>query len=56
MEFVGVGAQRKVVDITRKVGTAEALTESVIHCETEEKDCYLYYFIKSHKVQASYTQ
>lgn len=49
MEFVGVGAQRKVVDITRKVGTAESLTESVIHCETEEKDCYLYYFIKSHK-------
>lgn len=49
MEFVGVGAQRKVVDITRKVGTAETLTESVIHCEVEEKDAYLYYFIKSHK-------
>jgi len=49
MEFVGVSERRKVVDITRKVGTAESLTESVIHCSLEEKDAYLYYFIRSHK-------
>ena len=35
-----------------KVGTAESLTESVIHCELEEKDAYLYYFIKAHKVSS----
>jgi len=49
MEFVGVSERRKVVDITRKVGTAESLTESLIHCSLEEKDCYLYYFLKTHK-------
>ena len=50
MEFVGVGERKKVVDITRKAGTAQTLSESVIHCATEEKDVFLYYFIKSHKV------
>ena len=56
MEFVGVNEKRKVVDITRKVGTAETLSESVIHCGLEEKDAYLYYFIKSHKVGETNTQ
>ena len=50
MDFVGVGSRKKVVDITRKAGTAETLSESVIHCALDEKDVYLYYFIKSHKV------
>ena len=50
MTFVGVSERRKVVDITRKVGTAETLSETVIHCSLEEKDAYLYYFIKTHKV------
>ena len=49
MTFVGVSERRKVVDITRKVGTAETLSETVIHCSLEEKDAYLYYFIKTHK-------
>ena len=48
IEGVGVKQRRKVVDITRKVGTAETLTESAIHCATAEKDYYLYYFVKSH--------
>merc|ERR1719210_392432 len=49
IEMVGVRERRKVVDITRKVGTAETLSESVLHCATTEKDYYLYYFIKSHQ-------
>ena len=48
LQMVGVRDRRKVVDITRKVGTAETLSESVIHCAITEKDFYLYYFIKSH--------
>jgi len=48
MEAVGVKQRRKVVDITRKVGTAETLSESVIHCALTEKDFFLYYFVKSH--------
>merc|ERR1712106_962741 len=48
MEAVGVKERRKVVDITRKVGTAETLSESVIHCSLTEKDYFLYYFLKSH--------
>ena len=48
VEMVGMKERRKVVDITRKVGTAETLSECVLHCATTEKDFYLYYFIKSH--------
>ena len=48
VEMVGMKERRKVVDITRKVGTAETLSESVLHCATTEKDYFLYYFIKSH--------
>jgi len=48
MEAVGVKERRKVVDITRKVGTAETLSESVIHCALTDKDFFLYYFVKSH--------
>jgi len=48
MEAIGVRDRRKVVDITRKVGTAETLSESVIHCPLTDKDFYLYYLIKTH--------
>jgi len=48
MEAVGVKERRKVVDITRKVGTAETLSESVIHCPLTDKDFFLYYFVKTH--------
>ena len=48
MEAVGVKERRKVVDITRKVGTAETLSESVIHFALTDKDFFLYYFVKSH--------
>ncbi len=51
IEFVGVKQERrKIVDITRKVGTAESLSESLINCSLTEKDVYLYYFIATHKV------
>jgi len=49
MNFAGVAEQRKVVDLTSEVKTATLLEESVIHCAIEEKDSYLYYFIKAHK-------
>jgi len=48
MEAVGVKERKKVVDITRKLGTAESLSESAIHCALTDKDFFLYYFIKSH--------
>merc|ERR1719209_1372532 len=38
MSMVGVRERRKVVDITRKTGTAETLSESVLHCGHHEKD------------------
>jgi len=48
MTMVGVRERRKVVDITRKTGTAETLSESVLHCGLTEKDFYLYYFVTRH--------
>jgi len=48
MTMVGVRDRRKVVDITRKTGTAETLSESVLHCGLTEKDFYLYYFVTRH--------
>ncbi len=44
MTLVGMKSRRKVVDLTRKVGTAETLVESKIQCSQQEKDFYLYYF------------
>ncbi|CAG9855924.1 unnamed protein product [Phyllotreta striolata] len=38
----------KVVDITEGKGTSETLTESKITCSIEEKDYYLFYFLKMH--------
>ena len=48
MDMIGVKSRPKVVDLTRKVGTAETLTESKIHCAATEKDLYLYYFLQQH--------
>ena len=48
MSLVGVKDRPKIVDLTRKVGTAETLTESKIDCSTSEKDFYLYYFLQQH--------
>uniref|UniRef100_A0A665WPX6 ATP-dependent RNA helicase n=1 Tax=Echeneis naucrates TaxID=173247 RepID=A0A665WPX6_ECHNA len=45
MEKVGIKAKPKIIDLTRKEATAETLTETRIHCQKEEKDFYLYYFL-----------
>ncbi|KAM6444579.1 ATP-dependent RNA helicase DDX24 [Rhynochetos jubatus] len=45
MEKVGIKGKPKVVDLTRKEATVESLTETRIHCNTDEKDYYLYYFL-----------
>ncbi|XP_038606476.1 ATP-dependent RNA helicase DDX24 [Tachyglossus aculeatus] len=45
VQKIGMRGKPKVVDLTRKEATVEALTETRIHCEAEEKDFYLYYFL-----------
>ncbi|XP_026976235.1 ATP-dependent RNA helicase DDX24 isoform X2 [Sagmatias obliquidens] len=45
MQKIGMRGKPKVIDLTRKEATAETLTETKIHCETDEKDLYLYYFL-----------
>ncbi|XP_072895275.1 ATP-dependent RNA helicase DDX24 [Hemitrygon akajei] len=42
---VGLRGKPKVIDLSRKEGTVETLTETRIQCEVEEKDIYLYYFL-----------
>lgn len=45
MQKVGMRGKPKVIDLTRKEATVETLTETKIHCEVDEKDYYLYYFL-----------
>nr|XP_056706743.1 ATP-dependent RNA helicase DDX24 [Euleptes europaea] len=45
MQKVGIRSKPKVIDLTRKEATVETLTETRIHCNVEEKDYYLYYFL-----------
>ncbi|XP_041668588.1 ATP-dependent RNA helicase DDX24 [Cheilinus undulatus] len=45
MEKVGIKSKPKIVDLTRKEATVETLTETRIHCQKEEKDFFLYYFL-----------
>ncbi|XP_068110754.1 ATP-dependent RNA helicase DDX24 [Hyperolius riggenbachi] len=45
MEKIGMKGKPKVIDLTRKQATVETLTETRIHCATDEKDYYLYYFL-----------
>ena len=45
MQKVGIKGKPKVIDLTRKEATVETLTETRIHCDTDEKDYYLYYFL-----------
>ncbi|XP_068582473.1 ATP-dependent RNA helicase DDX24 [Cebidichthys violaceus] len=45
MDKVGIRSKPKIVDLTRKEATVETLTETRIHCQKEEKDFYLYYFL-----------
>ena len=41
MEAVGVKRRRKVMDITRQMGKAERLSESVIHCASMARTLFL---------------
>ncbi|XP_053701462.1 ATP-dependent RNA helicase DDX24 [Synchiropus splendidus] len=45
MEKVGIKSKPKIVDLTRKEATAETLLETLIHCQKDEKDFFLYYFL-----------
>ncbi|KAJ8870649.1 hypothetical protein PR048_029672 [Dryococelus australis] len=47
IETLGI-TNPKVVDVTNTTGTAELLSEACIHCDLEEKDIYLYYFLQKH--------
>lgn len=48
MQKIGMRNKPKVIDLTRNEATVETLTESKIHCENDEKDLYLYYFLMQH--------
>nr|XP_039248682.1 ATP-dependent RNA helicase ddx24-like [Styela clava] len=48
MKKIGIKEKKHVVDITTKKGTAEKLYEAKIICSTDEKDLFMYYFIRSH--------
>ncbi|XP_076979546.1 ATP-dependent RNA helicase DDX24 [Tamandua tetradactyla] len=45
MQKIGMRDKPKVIDLTRNEATVETLTETKIHCEADEKDFYLYYFL-----------
>ncbi|XP_075049181.1 ATP-dependent RNA helicase DDX24 [Mixophyes fleayi] len=45
MNKLGLKGKPKVIDLTRKQATVETLTETRIHCTSDEKDLYLYYFL-----------
>jgi ATP-dependent RNA helicase DDX24/MAK5 len=45
MKIAGISDTAAIIDLSRKEGTVERLTESKITCTTEDKDLYLYYFL-----------
>lgn len=45
VQKIGMRGKPKVIDLTRNEATVETLTETKIHCENDEKDLYLYYFL-----------
>lgn len=49
MRTIGISSKPKVVDLTRKLGTADSLCESRIVCPSVgDKDSRLYYFLLAH--------
>ncbi|CAC5367502.1 DDX24 [Mytilus coruscus] len=46
IERIGLRHKPKVIDLSRKTGTVETLTEARINCTKEEKDLFLYYFLQ----------
>lgn len=47
IDHLGI-SQPKIVDVTKKSGTADTLTECRIICDLAQKDLYLYYFLQRH--------
>ena len=43
---VGICEKAKVIDVTRKQGTTESLTETRLMCTVHDKDLHLYYFLR----------
>ncbi|KAJ8399175.1 hypothetical protein AAFF_G00415540 [Aldrovandia affinis] len=48
MDKVGIKVKPKIVDLTRKEATVETLTETRIHCVKDDKDFFLYYFLRQY--------
>ncbi|XP_067677240.1 ATP-dependent RNA helicase DDX24-like [Haliotis asinina] len=48
MSTIGIKDRPKIIDLTTRTGTAETLTEARINCTVDEKDLYLYYFLKQY--------
>ena len=43
---VGICEKAKLIDVTRKQGTTQSLTETRLPCTMQDKDLYLYYFLR----------
>lgn len=48
IDALGMHKKPKIVDVTRPSQTVQTLLETRSLCRTEEKDTYLYYFLKQH--------
>lgn len=43
---VGICEKAKLIDVTRRQGTTETLTEARLPCTSQDKDLYLYYILR----------
>lgn len=48
IELVGMSKNPKVIDITKKVGTVDTLTEAKISCNLDEKVADFFFYIASY--------
>lgn len=48
IDRIGLNEKAKVVDLTTKQVTAKMLEQKKLMCTEEEKDAYLYYFLRTH--------
>ncbi|XP_046848202.1 ATP-dependent RNA helicase DDX24-like [Xenia sp. Carnegie-2017] len=51
LKKIGLREKSKVIDLSRKSLTVERLTESKLMCSVQDKDVYLYYFLKKHPMR-----
>ena len=45
---VGICEKAKLIDVTSKHGMTESLTETRLTCTMQDKDLYLYYFLRQY--------